>query len=434
MIFKKASATPPLRGRVRVPGDKSISHRALIISALAEGRSVATGVNTGDDVMATARCLTALGASVTMDIGRSRATIESPGLDSLAEPAGVLDCGNSGTAIRMLLGVCAAVSGQSVLTGDESLRRRPMLRVVSPLRQMGARIDGRDHGNLAPLTVRGAGLEGIDLETTVASAQVKTAILLAGLGASGRTTVTEPVLSRDHTERMLETSGVAVAKDGLSVSVTGGARPVPREWSVPGDPSAAMFLVVAALLVPGSEITIENVAINPTRTAAFEVLAAMGADIEVTPGGDSGGEPTGTVRAAHSELRGIAIDPAQVPALIDEVPALCIAAAAADGETTLRGAAELRVKESDRISLMAGGLAALGVTVEEFPDGLAIRGRAGGGFTAGGDIQSGGDHRIAMAFAVAGLIAREKVRVQGWSCVETSFPGFLDVLGEAQAG
>ncbi|MPZ68968.1 MAG: 3-phosphoshikimate 1-carboxyvinyltransferase [Actinobacteria bacterium] len=430
MIFKKAAAPPPLRGTIRVPGDKSISHRALILSALAEGTSTVTGLNLGGDVLATASALGALGAKVTSAEGSTRATIASPGYDRLHEPSGVLDCGNSGTALRMLLGVCAAISGQSVLTGDETLRRRPMLRVVSPLRQMGARIDGRDHGNLAPLTVRGGELAGIDLETSVASAQVKTAVLLAGLAASGETTVIEPALSRDHTERMLGAAGVEVRRAGLAVSIIGGARPVAREWAVPGDPSAAIFLVLAALLVPGSSIEIENVCLNPTRIAGLEALAEMGGQVEMTPTGEASGEPVGTVTAAHSELHGIAVAPERVPDLIDEIPALCIAGALASGTTSFRGAAELRVKESDRIATMAAGLTALGVDVEEFPDGLAV---TGGAALEGGEIDPHGDHRVAMSFAVGGLIARDKVRVLDWSCVETSFPRFLDVLGEAQA-
>lgn len=430
MIFKKASAPPPLGGTIGVPGDKSISHRALILAALAEGTSSATGLNTGADVVATARALSALGAQVTSAEGSTRATIDSPGFDRLHEPAGILDCGNSGTALRMLLGICAAIPGQSVLTGDETLRKRPMLRVVSPLRQMGARIDGRDHGNLAPLTVRGGELKGIDLETSVASAQVKSAVLLAGLAATGETTVIEPALSRDHTERMLAAAGVEVRRDGLAVSVTGGERPGTREWAVPGDPSAAIFMVLAALLVPGSAVTIEDVCLNPTRIAGLEALVEMGGAVEMIPTGENAGDPVGTVTATHSELHGIELDPERVPSLIDEIPALCVAAAAATGTTTFRGAAELRLKESDRIASMAAGLTALGVDVEEFPDGLAIR---GGTPLEGGEIDPHGDHRVAMSFAIGGLIARDKVRVLDWSCVETSFPGFLEVLGEAQA-
>ncbi len=429
MIFKRSAAIPPLIGTVKVPGDKSLSHRAVILAALAKGRSVVRGVNVGDDVLATAACIEALGAEVVVVRDRERIEITSPGFDALHEPAAVLECGNSGTSIRLLMGVVAGVPGCAVLTGDETLRRRPMLRIVSPLRQMGASIDGRDHGNLAPLTVRGADLVGIDIETSVASAQVKTAVLLAGLSASGVTTVTEPSLSRDHTERMLDAAGVEVTRTGLSVSVTGGARPEPFDWSIPGDPSGAMFLLVAGLTVPGSSVTVENVCLNPTRTAAFDVLREMGGTIEVEESGVSAGEPLGRVTASYSELGGVDIDEALVPSLIDEVPALLIAAGAATGTTTLRGAAELRVKESDRIDAMVTGLRSLGTTCEEFEDGIAVTGGSGFG---GGEIDPRGDHRIAMAFAVAGLTAREKVRVSGWSCVDTSFPGFLDVLGEAQ--
>ena len=424
-------STRPLRGTARVPGDKSISHRALILSGLAAGRSTIAGSNRGADVTATARIMGALGVTIARGEAEGQVNVESSGRRSLREPEGILDAGNSGTTLRTMLGVCAGIDGLCVVTGDESLRTRPMLRVVSPLRQMGAAIDGRAQGDLAPLAVRGGDLTGIDFESAIASAQVKTGVLLAGLAASGRTSVTEPALSRDHTERMLAASGVAVVRDGLSVAVEGGAEVEPLHWRVPGDPSAAMFLLVAAALVPGSDLVIEGIALNPTRTAGIEILRRMGADLAFEPTGEANGEPVGDVRVRTSPLQGISIGPAEVPALIDEIPALAIAAARADGETVITGASELRVKESDRIAATTRGLRILGADAEELPDGLVVRGPSAFG---GGTVESYGDHRIAMAFAVAGLVATEVVTVREWSCVETSFPGFLETIERAQEG
>jgi 3-phosphoshikimate 1-carboxyvinyltransferase len=419
-------SVPVLRGTVAMPGDKSVSHRALIFAALASGRSTVSGINAGADVRATARMLGQLGAPSTFAVDNHKVQVEGKGWNGLHEPEEPMDAGNSGTSMRLLLAVCAGIDGASVLTGDDSLRRRPMLRVVAPLRQMGARIDGRSYGDRAPLFVRGGELAGLDYESTVASAQVKTAVLLAGLRASGTTSVREPGGSRDHTERMLAAAGVAVERrNDVTVAVTGGAEIRPMDWVVPGDVSAAMFFVVAALILPGSDITIASVGLNPTRMAAFDVLDRMGARIEVEVKQERSGETTGDVRVRHSELTGTEVVPEEIPALIDEIPALSIAATQAHGPTVIRGATELRVKESDRVSALAGGLAALGAEVEELEDGLIIRGSAR---LTGGEVQSYGDHRIAMAFAVAGLAAPDRVRVRDWSCVETSFPGFLEVL------
>ena len=418
-------SVPTLSGSVEVPGDKSVSHRALILSALASGRSTVGGINLGDDVRATARMLGQLGAPCIFDLDNHEVQVEGPGWAGLHEPEELLDAGNSGTSMRLLLAVCSGIDGASVLTGDASLRRRPMLRVVAPLRQMGARIDGRRYGDRAPLFVRGGDLAGLDYESTVASAQVKTAVLLAGLRASGSTWVREPASSRDHTERMLAAAGVAVERDGLRVGVIGGAQIRPMDWFVPGDVSAAMFFVVAALILPDSDLTISSVGLNPTRIAALDVLRRMGARIEVEAAGELSGEPTGALRVRHSNLTGTEVLPEETPALIDEIPALAIAATQAHGTTVIRGATELRVKESDRVSALAGGLTALGADVDELDDGLVIRGPAP---LTGGAVESHGDHRIAMAFAVAGLAAGERVTVRDWSCVETSFPGFIDVL------
>jgi 3-phosphoshikimate 1-carboxyvinyltransferase len=346
----------------------------------------------------------------------------------LKEAETAIDVGNSGTSIRTLLGVAAGIPGLTVLTGDASIRRRPMLRVVVPLRQMGAVIDGRSNGDLAPLTVRGGELEACDHELSIASAQVKTALLLAGLGAAGTTSVTEPGPSRDHTERMLTAAGADIRVDGRTVAVTGGAELQPGDREVPGDFSSAMFLIAAALLVPDSDLVLEHVGLNPTRTAALEVLDRMGADIDVShTGGDD--EPFGTVRVRHSALRATTIEADIVPRLIDEIPVLAALATQAEGLTEISGARELRVKESDRIAALATGLSSLGAVVEERPDGLSIEGPAR---LSGGEVESHNDHRIAMSFAVAGLVAEANVKVRGWSCVDTSFPEFLDLLGKAQ--
>ena len=419
-----------LTGTLEVPGDKSISHRALIFAALANGTSTIEHINVGLDVRATARALEQLGATVTIAAHDLRVVVEGSGAAGLREPDEAIDVGNSGTTIRSLLGVCAPVPGLTVLTGDGSIRRRPMLRVVAPLRQMGAHIDGRDHGDKAPLTVRGSELTGIDYEMPVASAQVKTAILLAGLRANGTTTVIEPRPTRDHTERMLAAAGIAVRQEAAGVSVDGGVEPSAADRTVPGDISSAMFLIAGALLVPGSDLTITGVGLNPTRTAALDVLSQMGAELEVNVEETVGGEPTGTIRARYSELHGVAVDPAVVPSLIDEVPVLAVVASRAEGTTEITGAEELRVKETDRIEVMAAGLKALGATVDPLPDGLTITGPC---TFSGGAVDSRHDHRAAMAFAVAGLVSSDNVRIEGWSSVDTSFPEFLDLLGEAQA-
>lgn len=416
-----------LRGAVRIPGDKSVSHRALMLAALAGGRSEIARPNLGHDVLATAALVTALGAACDIDAPKSIAKVEGRGGRGLREPADVLDAGNSGTTMRLGLGLCAGIEGSSIVTGDASLRRRPMLRVVGPLRQMGALVDGRDHGDLAPLHVRGARLEGLDFELPVASAQVKSAILLAGLGASGVTRVAEPAPSRDHTERILAAAGVEIDRSGTTVSLKGDQIVQPFRGVVPGDVSSAMFLIAAGAIVPGSSIELKEVGLNPTRTAALQVLRDMGAAIETEETSRSMGEPIGTIRVSQADLRGVSVPPSSVPGLIDEIPALAVIASQAEGETVFSGAAELRVKESDRIAAIVTGLNAIGADAEELPDGLVVRGPTP---LHGGEVDSVGDHRIALSLAVAGLVAEGSVRVRGWSCVATSFPEFLDVLGE----
>jgi 3-phosphoshikimate 1-carboxyvinyltransferase len=416
-----------LTGTIYVPGDKSISHRALMLGALAEGRSLVAAPNLGADVLATAGMLSALGAKLNLDPDKSRVEVEGCGWSNLREPESVLDAGNSGTAIRLMLGICSAVKGTSVLTGDESIRSRPMLRVVEPLREMGAVIEGRALGDRAPLMVSGRPLHGVYDET--GSAQVKSAVLFAGLSADGTTTVTEIWPSRDHTERMLVARGVRVGREGTTVTLAGGQALEPCDQIVPGDFSSAMFLIVAALILPGSDLTIAGVGLNPTRTHALDVLRAMGGEIESVITAEHGGEPSGDIRVVASELHGVEVTPEDVPLMIDEIPALAVAATQAHGTTNIRGASELRIKESDRIGALVEGLGALGADIVELGDGLSITGPAR---LAGGRVDSRGDHRIAMALAIAGLVADGNVKVHGWSSVATSFPEFLDVLAEAQ--
>jgi len=416
----------PLTGSIEVVGDKSISHRAVLLAALAAGRSRLRGLNAGADVAATATIVAQMGAVHTEHNGELE--VDGWGERGAREPDDVLDCGNSGTSLRTILGICAGAEGEFVLTGDDTLRRRPMLRVVVPLREMGAAIDGRDHGNRAPLTVRGSRLTGIDHEPSIASAQVKTALLLAGLAAEGTTSISEPGDSRDHTERMLAAVGIDVEVAARSVRLKGGQIPDPLDLHVPGDPSAAAFLVGGALLVPGSDLTIERVGVNPTRTGLFEVLTEMGADVTVESSGMTTGEPWGRIRARHSDLHGVDVDPGLIPRSIDEIPILAVIATQAEGTTRITGAGELRVKESDRIDTVVTGLRGLGASIEALPDGLVVEGPTP---LRGGGVDPHGDHRIALSAAIAGLISADKVTVSGWSCVDTSFPGFLDTLNEA---
>ncbi|MFN2489005.1 MAG: 3-phosphoshikimate 1-carboxyvinyltransferase [Actinomycetota bacterium] len=419
----------PLRGALSVPGDKSISHRSVILAALARGRARISGINLGDDVRATCRILAQLGASVTLDEPNHTVEVEGCGWAGLAEPDSILDAGNSGTTLRAMVAICAAAPGAAALTGDRTLRRRPMARIVAPLRAMGASIDGRRGGELPPLWVRGGELRGVEWSSPVASAQVKTALLLPGLVAAGKTSITEPAPSRDHTERMLAAAGIALERDGLTTTVAGGQELLPLNRRVPGDVSSAMFLIVAATLIEGSDLTITDVGLNPTRTGALDVLQRMGADLTVSVLDDAGGEPVGTVTARASELSGTDVGGAEVAALIDELPILALAATQARGTTTMAGAQELRVKESDRIDALATGFRSLGADVEERPDGMIIHGPSD---LRPGAIVSRGDHRVALTFAVAELVSGRRVAIDDPSCVDTSFPGWREVLAAAQ--
>jgi len=415
-----------LRGALQVPGDKSISHRAAILGAIARGNTRVRGFLRAGDCLSTLECLRGLGVA----IDEQGDDLEIQG-GPLREPQDVLDVGNSGTTLRLLAGVLAGHRFHSVLTGDASIRRRPMDRVADPLRRMGARISGREGGRLAPLSIDGGGLRGIFYRTPVASAQVKSAVLLAGLFAEGPTGVEEPAQSRDHTERMLGAFGGEVARDGLTTRVRGPATLRGVEVRVPGDLSSAAFFLVAASLVPGSELAVTGVGLNPTRTGVLEILRMMGARLDVQDVREEGGEPVGTVSVRATPLRGAVIDGALIPRAIDELPVLAVAGCLAEGETVIRDAAELRVKESDRVEALARELGRLGAAIDPRPDGLAIR---GGQRLRGGHVASGGDHRIAMALAVAGLCAAGPVVIDDPACIETSFPRFAEMLRGATGG
>ena len=430
------AASAPLKGRIAIPGDKSISHRALMLSALAVGTSRVTGLLEGHDVLATAAAMRAMGASIDRT-GDGEWVIDGVGVGGLLQPREALDMGNSGTSTRLLMGLVSSHPITTTFTGDASLSGRPMGRVVDPLSQMGADITASPGGRL-PLMVRG--LEPavpIEYRLPVASAQVKSAILLAGLNTAGITTVIEPVPTRDHSERMLKGFGatldVEVEPDGTRwISVMGEAELRPQTIVVPGDPSSAAFFIVAALLVPGSDVTIANVGLNPTRAGLVEVLQAMGGDIELLDPREIGGEPVADLRVRHGLLRGIAVDPAIAPSMIDEYPILFVAAALAEGTTVTTGLDELRVKESDRLSVMAAGLVAIGARVEESEDGLVIHGTGGDPLPGGATVAGHLDHRICMSFAIAGLVSKAPVTIDDMAPVATSFPNFEALLDGLQ--
>ena len=413
-----------VRGTVRVPGDKSISHRAIMLGALAEGTTEVSGFLEGEDCLATMRAFQAMGVEI-VHHGAGRITIHGAGLHGLRPPAAPLDVGNSGTSMRLLAGVLAGQPFDAVLIGDASLMKRPMRRVTEPLTLMGAEIATSDAGT-APLVIHGRPLHGMDYTLPVASAQLKSALLFAGLFADGTTRITETGVSRDHSERMLRGFGVEIGKDGATLVIRGGQRLTACEVVVPGDVSSAAFFIVAALIAREGALLLENVGMNPTRAAVVEILRAMGGDIEILHAREAGGEPVADLRVRPSQLHGIAIDEALVPIAIDEFPILFIAAACAEGVTELRGAEELRVKESDRIQVMADGLAAVGLPVTVLPDGMRIEGRGGEAHPfAGGTVEAHGDHRIAMSFTVAALRSRGPIHIRDTANVATSFPGFV---------
>ena len=415
----------PLRGTVHVPGDKSITHRALILSALAEGSSTIRGYSRGEDCLNTLSALQNLGIAIKVEPAQIH--VYGKGLWGLTEPEEPLDCGNSGTGLRLLAGVLAGQQFFTVLTGDASLRSRPMGRIVKPLRAMGAHIQGRKGGELAPLAITGSPLTGIAYVSPVSSAQIKSAVLLAGLFAEGETRFSEPLQSRDHTERMSRYLGIPFDVEGNLIRLTGRPSFQAKDLFVPGDLSAAAFFIVGASIVPNSEVTIPNIGLNPARTGILDILSEMGANIQIFNQREESAEPVGDLLVKTSTLRGISIGAAQVPKTIDEFPIFCVAAAMAQGQTIVTGAEELRVKETDRIHAMVTELKKLNVAIEETPDGFVVQ---GGSTINGGHCQSYGDHRVAMAIAIAALTAKSPTTIDHTDCIDTSFPGFYDKLLE----
>ncbi len=418
-----------IRGEVSLPGDKSISHRSVLFAAIADGDTHISGFLTGEDTQNTAKAIQAMGIEVE-GLGTENFVVHGKGLDGLSEPASVLDLGNSGTGMRLMAGLLAGQDFFSVLTGDQYLRKRPMARIVEPLRLMGARIDGRSGGKLAPLSIRGGKtLRSIKYASPVASAQVKSAILIAGLYADGETMVNEPSKSRDHTERMFRFFGVEVNEQGTNVAVQGRQRLLAKgPLAIPSDISSAAFFMVGASVVPGSDLLIRNVGVNPTRTGIIDVLTTMGADITLQSQREQAGEPVADIRVRYRKLHGVQIGGEMIPRLIDEIPVLAVAASYADGKTIIKDAAELRVKESDRIATIAAELRKMGAAVTELPDGMEISGKDS---LNGAICESHGDHRIAMSMAVAGLAARGETVVRDTGWIETSFPGFERLLRQA---
>ncbi|MEA5532418.1 3-phosphoshikimate 1-carboxyvinyltransferase [Crocosphaera sp. XPORK-15E] len=416
-----------LQGTLKIPGDKSISHRALMLGAIAQGQTTIEGLLLGEDPRSTAECFRAMGAEIS-PLNSQKVTVQGIGLGKLQEPLDVLNAGNSGTTIRLMLGLLASHRDRFFsVTGDASLRSRPMSRVIKPLQQMGAQIWGRNNNSLAPLAIQGQPLKPIHYQSPIASAQVKSCILLAGLMTEGKTTVTEPALSRDHSERMLQAFGATLEIDSQtnSVSIIGGPNLTGQTVIVPGDISSAAFWLVAASIVPGSELLIENVGINPTRIGVLEALEMMGADIKLENKRIVTGEPVADLRVKSCQLKGCTIEGDIIPRLIDEVPILAVAAIFAEGTTIIKDAAELRVKESDRLAVMASELSKMGAKITELPDGLEITGGTG---LKGAEVDSYTDHRIAMSLAIASLNTQEKTIIHRAEAAAISYPEFVGTL------
>lgn len=413
-----------LRGEVTVPGDKSISHRSIMFASLAEGKSRVRGLLRGEDCLSTLAIFKTMGVDV-VEEKNGDLLITGGGLYGLREPDTVLDCGNSGTTMRLMSGILSGQPFFSVLTGDQYLRRRPMGRVIEPLAGMGARIAGRDGNSKAPFAINGGNLQPTEYHSPVSSAQVKSAVLLAGMQVDGVTTVYEPHLSRDHSERMLRYFGAEIDSFDGGASVKGRVELTGRDVDVPGDISSAAFFLVAGLIVPDSELLLKNVGINPTRSGIIDILKSMGGKIELVNTRDLSGEPVADIIVRSSDLEGIEISGDLVPRAIDEFPVICVAASCAEGVTTIKDARELRVKETDRIAAMFETLGKLGAGIEPQDDGMRI---TGGTPLQGGSVGSFGDHRIAMSIAVAALVAKAEVNISDTACTETSFPGFWDIL------
>jgi 3-phosphoshikimate 1-carboxyvinyltransferase len=415
----------PLRGNIVVPGDKSIAHRAVIFSAIAQGRSRILNLSGGDDNSRTVRAFRQMGVEIFRD--GDALCVEGKGWDGLSAPTERIDCGNSGTTLRLLSGLLAGRPFHSELDGDSSLRQRPMKRVIDPLSKMGARIRSRQGDGLAPLEIDGGGLRGIEYRMPIASAQVKSAIVLAALQAEGQTIVHEPQRSRDHTEVMLSGFGGKISVDGLTLAIAGRPALTGQSVRIPGDISSAAFFLVAAAMIPGSDLTVRDVGCNPTRDGVLEVLKQMGASIELRNQRLEAGERVADIHVTGAALKGVDVDAELVARTIDEYPILAVAAAVAQGVTTFSDVNELRFKESDRIAAMTEGLRALGVLVEERPDGMTIQ---GGNRLRSGAVKSYADHRIAMSFAIAGLVSENGVEIDDAKCVDISFPSFFDLLAE----
>ncbi len=429
LVIKRPPSGVCLQGRIRVPGDKSISHRALMLGAIAEGETQIQGLLLGEDPRSTASCFQAMGAEISQ-LNTELVRVKGIGLGNLQEPTDVLNAGNSGTTLRLMLGLLASHPGRFfTVTGDHSLRSRPMSRVVKPLQQMGAQIWGRKAGSLAPLAVQGQALKPIHYHSPIASAQVKSCILLGGLMTEGKTTVTEPALSRDHSERMLRAFGaeLEVDADTNSVTLTGGNQLYGQQVVVPGDISSAAFWLVAGAIVPDSELVIENVGVNPTRTGVLEALEMMGADVQRENEREVAGEPVADLRVRTSRLQSCTIRGDIIPRLIDEIPILAVAAVFAEGTTVIKDAEELRVKESDRIAVMVQELTKMGAKVTELADGMEI---TGGTPLTGADVDSYTDHRIAMSLAIAALVATGETTIQRAEAAAISYPDFVPTLTE----
>lgn len=418
-----------LQGSFSVPGDKSISHRALLLGAIASGKTEVGNCPVAEDVISTARCLQQLGVRID-EVGTTSVLVHGVGGANLQKTEEPLDCGNSGTTMRLLMGILAAHRFESLLTGDASLQKRPMDRVAIPLQRMGAKVEGRTERYLPPIKMQGGKLKPIEWALPVASAQAKSAILLAGLFAEGTTLVHEPAPSRDHTERMLRSFGAEVIVKGLSVAVIGPARLKGTKIVIPGDPSSAAFFLCAAAALPGSEVTAIGISVNPTRSGYLDILKRMCAEVTVHNERIQGGEPVADVTVRSSKLKGTTISGELIPSAIDELPVLAAIATVAEGTTVIRNAQELRVKESDRIAAMVSELRKLGAKVEELSDGMVVH---GGSKLVGAEVDSHGDHRVAMALTVAGLLAEGETVVHNYDCIAISFPQFPQVLASLGA-
>lgn len=421
----KLSKVNSLVGTIEVPGDKSISHRAVMFGALANGKTEVSNFLMGADCLSTVSCFQKMGVSI--EVGEGLVTIEGKGYDGLVEPSEILDVGNSGTTTRLILGILAGTPFHSCIVGDESIARRPMSRVTKPLKMMGAAIEGRENGQYTPIAIRGGNLQGINYQSPVASAQVKSAILLAGLQTNQEETkVTEPHKSRDHTERMLRAFGVEVEEDAYSATIRGGQSLQATNIFVPGDISSAAFFLVAGAIVPNSEIVLKNVGINPTRTGILDVLKMMGASIEITPHNDQAFEPMADIVIKTSTLKGITIGGDLIPKLIDEIPVIALLATQAEGDTIIKDASELKVKETNRIDTVVGELSKIGATITATDDGMIIKGKTS--LKGNATVSSHGDHRIGMMLAIASCLTEEPIELADAKSIDVSYPNFFEHL------